>query len=115
MRATALLGRTVHDSAGARVGRVHDLLFTRCEDGDGSPVLRLTGLVCGRLGFGHRLGYGTSLDRTAGPWVMHALHRIVSRHSVIVAWDDVARLHPHRIDLGCRHDALDALSERNGR
>lgn len=112
MRAAELVGCTVYDVDGQRVGTVHDLHF---EAGgaplpdSGEPAYRLTCLECGGAGVGHRFGYGRR--DMAGPWPLVGVFRRLARRSLMVDWSDITRLDTRRIDIGRRRDELRPVSE----
>ena len=98
MKATDLIGCAVYAADGEELGHVHDLRLEA--DGrpeDGSWRCRLTGLVCGSIAVGHRLGYG--VGDMAGPWPIGALLRRRHQRSLTVPWRDVDQLQPGRITV----------------
>lgn len=115
MRATDLLGRTVYDSAGVPVGRVHDLRFDTHWTNEHRFVCRLTGLDChGAASVGHHLGYG--MGDMAGPWPLDAFFRRRRRKiSVEVEWSDIARIGEDRIELRRTRDEVHRISEQTRR
>ena len=112
MKATDLIGCAVFDSAGERIGHVHDLrLESDGKPEDGNWRCRLTGLVCGdRAAIGHRLGYG--VGDMAGPWPLTTLFGRRRGRSLTVPWRQVDRLQPGRITLSAsRRQIEQAQSE----
>jgi hypothetical protein len=87
MRASDLLGRTVLDPAGRRIGVVTDLRCVREAAPDGSwAVLRLDSLVVNRRRIGARLGY----DRhQRSPALLRGLLRRLNGRATVVPWSSV--------------------------
>jgi hypothetical protein len=88
MRASELLGRPVHDSAGRLLGIVIDL---RCvQDGPlrGSMAApRVDQLIVSPRRTGSMLGYHRPEQR--GPWLIRTIVRWLHRNERTIAWDDV--------------------------
>ena len=82
MRARELLGSTVEDAEGARVGVVAELLLSR-EDGD----YRVAGL---RVAHGREKNlFGYERPDAAGPWLVRWFFRRLHRGDRVVEWRDV--------------------------
>ncbi|WP_428966481.1 PRC-barrel domain-containing protein [Micromonospora fluostatini] len=76
MRAGELLGRTVYDLDGRRLGRVVDLVVRGRADGR----LRLTDLIVARRWYGRVAGRLVGVEHhPSGPWVIRATARWISR------------------------------------
>ncbi|MER5458677.1 PRC-barrel domain-containing protein [Micromonospora sp. NPDC002389] len=89
MRAGELLGRTVYDEQGRRLGRVVDLVV---RGGPAGP-LRLTDLVVTRHWYGRVSGRLIGPERhPSGPWAIRAVARRLGRSTVQVP------LHRVRLD-----------------
>lgn len=101
MRATELIGCTVHDPAGALIGHVHDLRFHTTGSHDTGWHSRLTGIACGkRAPLGHRLGYGIG-DMT-GPWPLSVLFRRLRQRSIEIDWADITHIDRPRLHVSGR-------------
>jgi sporulation protein YlmC with PRC-barrel domain len=98
MKATELIGCDVYDVHGQHLGHVHDLRF-ESEGTPGNPGWRcvLTGLACGKISIGHRLGYGTG--DMAGPWPLNIIFGRRRRRSLEIDWDNVDAVDRPRITL----------------
>ncbi|MFD2417142.1 hypothetical protein [Amycolatopsis pigmentata] len=112
MNAVDLIGCQVVDPHGRTVGRVHDLVFRRTDEGDGVlPRFELMALECGKAGVGDRLGF--MREAMAGPWPLTVLFRWLSRHARVVEWSEVTRVGPRRIEIGkpreLVHRSIDVL------
>ncbi|MGI5499848.1 PRC-barrel domain-containing protein [Lentzea sp. CA-135723] len=83
MRASDLLGRTVHDHAGRELGRVADLLTETDEQGR-HRVVRV--LVAPRRR-GRLLGF--ERPGIQPPWLLERLSDVVHRGMREVPWEDV--------------------------
>ncbi|MFI7026735.1 PRC-barrel domain-containing protein [Micromonospora sp. NPDC049900] len=82
MRAGELLGRTVYDERGRRLGRVVDLVV---RGGPAGP-LRLTDLVVTRHWYGRVSGRLIGPERhPSGPWAIRAVARLLGRSTVQVS------------------------------
>jgi sporulation protein YlmC with PRC-barrel domain len=95
MRLSELLTKEVVDSRGERAGHVHDVRLQ--QDGPINAgfdaTLRVHGLIVGRGGLAHRLGYGRG---TKGPWLLRAV--VEGRHApLFVPWREVAAIEEDRI------------------
>lgn len=97
MNGAELIGCVVLDPRGRTVGHVHDLVFLVRTTEDGPPRFELVAIECGRAGIGHRLGY--MRKAMAGPWPLAALFRWMYRHSRVIAWSEVRRIDPPRIEI----------------
>jgi hypothetical protein len=110
VRAVDLLGATVYDNAGTKVGVVHDVYLQRggrVVAGSGQPAYRIAALECGPGGFAHRLGYGHR--DLAGPWPLNEILAKMVRRSRLVRWEQIAAIAGRRIDLSLSRDAVAAL------
>ena len=104
MRLSELLGTLVIDSSGAHTGRVHDVRLM--QDGPVTSgfdaAVRAHGLIVGRGGVAHRLGYGRG---TRGPWLLRAI--IERRHKpLFVPWSRVREIDHDRILISGSRDDL---------
>jgi hypothetical protein len=84
-----VLGATVLDAAGARLGRVADIRLVQDGpfiEGFGS-ALRVDALVVGRAGIASRLGYVRSGVR--GPWLLRVLAAALEGRALLIPWTDV--------------------------
>jgi hypothetical protein len=93
-----LLGCEVEDSAGRKLGPVHDVKVV--QDGPirgTSAALRVDALVVGGSGFAVRLGAVRKGIR--GPWLVLRPLRWLERKSKVVAWGDIASITDDRIVL----------------
>ena len=87
-----VMGSTVVDAGGKRLGQVTDVRLVQ----DGPYIegfgnaLRLDGLVIGRAGIDSRLGYARGGVR--GPWLLRRLAFALEGRAWIVPWTDVS---PH--------------------
>jgi sporulation protein YlmC with PRC-barrel domain len=86
MRFSELLDRKVVSESGLSHGKVHDI---RGELEEGR--LRVTGLVCGSLGFLERYGIGTGATGGAGQAKLHGLSAIPWERVVRVGAEIVVR------------------------
>jgi hypothetical protein len=83
-RAGDIIGRTVRDAAGRRLGSVADLITETTPDSAERVVAAL--VVAGP--WGRLLGY--ERDEATGPWILEQLaRRVLRRHSVTVAWPEL--------------------------
>jgi sporulation protein YlmC with PRC-barrel domain len=89
MRLSDVLGCTVVDADGNRLGRVHDveLVADGPEQGPMGPMLRVHHLVVGQGSIGARLGLDR--DEMRGPLMLKWLFR--RRRLLRIAWHDVER------------------------
>jgi hypothetical protein len=84
-----LLGRSVVDADGVRIGRVHDIRLRR----DGpiipgfGPALRLEGLIVGPTSLARRFGLGR--PDVTGPWPLDVWGRRAARRAKVVPWERV--------------------------
>ena len=103
MRASELLGASVVDADGRRIGVVTGLDCT--SDGPRHGPLaapRLRGLRVIPHGWGSALGY--QQRRQVGPWLIRRTVEWMQRRGRIVSWDDVADVVDGEIRL--RRDGL---------
>jgi sporulation protein YlmC with PRC-barrel domain len=112
VRATDLLGSDVVDSAGVRVGHVHDLRMTQDgpPQGDFGAALRLERLLVGPASIGSRLGFDR--DDMRGPWPLRELFRRLHRRRRSVRWDQIAVIETSRIRLRTGVADLEAIPRR---
>jgi sporulation protein YlmC with PRC-barrel domain len=103
MRLSDLLASEVVDTAGHRIGHVHDVRIA--QDGplhagfDAS--FRVQGLIVGRGGLASRLGYGRT--RSRGPWLIR--HVLESHHApTFIPWVNVKSIEGHRVTVTGRGD-----------
>jgi sporulation protein YlmC with PRC-barrel domain len=103
VRLSELLRKEVIDATGVRAGHVHDVRLM--QDGPVTSgfdaAVRVHGLIVGRGGVAHRLGYGRG---TRGPWLLRVI--IEGRHKpLFVPWAQVRRIDGDRILIrGSRDD-----------
>lgn len=82
--ASSLLGRTVLDASGQRVGRIVDLIV----EADRQGRQRLKAAVVTDGPWGRLLGYERAAAR--GPWLIEVIaHRIMRRHLRRIPWNEV--------------------------
>jgi hypothetical protein len=106
-------GCRVYDADGVELGGVHDVRFVADGapyDGDGDPAYRLHALIVGDVAAGHRLGYTGSRDM-AGPKLFEVVFRWLTRHSVVVPWEDVVSFERPRIIVRRRRGEFDPLHD----
>src|SRR3954452_16946422 len=90
MRTADLIGRTVYDTAGLELGKVHDIRagVDGARETDApyavTHVLVAAGTVAMRLGY----GYG----HMHGPWPLSALVRRYMRNGYAVRWDQIGTM-----------------------
>lgn len=115
MRLSALLGCTVHDRDGVRVGVVHDVRLVA--DGppyrSGLPSYRLAALICGPVETAQRLGYGR--EDLTGPALLDRLFTYLAHHSRVVDWDLVERVSGSLLHLSVPRGELPLLRGRTTR
>jgi hypothetical protein len=90
MLMSEVLGASVLDAAGARLGRVADIRLVQDGpfiEGFGS-ALRVDALVVGRGGIASRLGYVRSGVR--GPWLLRVLAAALEGRALLIPWTEVA-------------------------
>ena len=113
MRASDLLGVTVYDGHGQRLGVVTDL---RCvQDGPlrGSmQALRVSALIVSRRHTGALLGYDRSSQK--GPWLIRVIVRRLHRSAVLIPWETVAET-TGRITLRHGSASPERLASNQGR
>ena len=100
MRAVDLIGASVFDRTGQKVGKVHDLRFEaggRRVTDSGQPPYRLREIECGSAGIAHRFGFGHR--DVAGPWPIDRILARLARRSLLVQWDQIASITSGRVDL----------------
>ena len=106
MLAGELLGSTVLDASGEKVGRVDDVRVVQ----DGPKVrgfgrgLRVDGLVVGAGGVAVRLGYVRHGVR--GPWLVRAIARRLEARGRRIDWDQVESVEPGCVRLSVTADEL---------
>ena len=110
MRLSELMGMEVVDEAGAGIGRVHDVRVR--QDG---PVgagfdarLRVSGLVVGRGGIAHRLGFRWS--RRRGPWLVRVIVR-GGHEPRFVPWERVRTVEGDRVVVSGSGDDLGSAEQ----
>jgi sporulation protein YlmC with PRC-barrel domain len=92
MRLSELLGCTVFDAAGDKVGGVNDVRLVQ----DGPYVegfgagLRVEGIVAGKGKVGERLGYHRG--GVEGPWILKTVFSRLERRGQYISWDKVERI-----------------------
>jgi hypothetical protein len=115
VRLSALLGCTVRDRDGVRVGVVHDVRLVA--DGppyrSGLPSYRLAALVCGPVAAFQRLGYGR--EDLTGPALLDWLFTLLARHSRLVEWDLVESVTDSVLHLRVAREELPLLRGRTTR
>jgi hypothetical protein len=101
-----LLGSTVLDSSGRKVGHVDDVRIV--QDGPAVPGfgagLRVDGLVVGAGGIAVRLGYVRHGVR--GPALVGALARRLEQRGRRIDWDQVEAVEPGCVRLSVTADEL---------
>jgi sporulation protein YlmC with PRC-barrel domain len=108
VRLSELLRKEVVDERGARAGHVHDVRLL--QDGPVNSgfdaAVRVHGLIVGRGGVAHRLGYGRG---TRGPWLLRVIAE--GRHKpLFVPWSQVRQIEGDRIVIrGSREDLKRAV------
>jgi hypothetical protein len=116
MQLSEVLGATVVDPEGAKIGLVADVHLVQdgpLIEGFGN-ALRVDALVVGRGGGALRLGYVRGGVR--GPWPLRALAALLEGRARVVQWSDVERVgDDFRVAL-LRHDLprLSDLYRRRG-
>jgi sporulation protein YlmC with PRC-barrel domain len=104
MLLSELLGVTVVDTDGRKLGRVHDVLLV--QDGpmtnQGLAQLRLHAIAVGKRSFGTQLGYAQGTVQ--GPWL---LRRVLGRDPEVIPWDAVVHHDPDRIVVDSRTSVED--------
>ncbi|WP_395307797.1 hypothetical protein V4U86_20690 [Mycobacterium sp. AMU20-3851] len=93
MQLSELLGRTVHDSDGARVGTVVDVRLAWTED----RAPEVVGLVVSPHTRSSYLGYERTTTRA--PLLLAALARWRHRGTFLAGWTDLARIGSEHIVL----------------
>jgi sporulation protein YlmC with PRC-barrel domain len=93
MRASELLGSEVVDAAGRRRGRVCDVRLSS----DDLAVIALVVCRGRRARLAQRLGHVG--DRSAGPWLLHALLALGVRRTTVVPASDVRDWGPGEVRL----------------
>jgi hypothetical protein len=92
MRLSDLVGASVVDASGSRIGAVLDVRL--CQDalpvGPSGAALRVDGLIVGRVGLSSRLGY----DRAGvdAPWLVATIARRAHRSTRYLPWRDVVEV-----------------------
>jgi hypothetical protein len=99
MRYTDLVGTPVYTSDAERLGTVRDIGFEQSRLADGRIEFRVCSLECrDSPAIGHRFGWGKG--DMGGPWPLSRIFtRLQEKDSVVVAWRDLARITPARIDV----------------
>jgi sporulation protein YlmC with PRC-barrel domain len=87
MRTADLIGRTVYDTAGLELGKVHDIRagFDGARETDAPYAV--THLLIAASTVAMRLGYGYGHMR--GPWPLSAVVRRYMRNGYAVRWDQI--------------------------
>ena len=99
-----LLGNTVYDASGAKVGRVIDARFEL--SGRSTPAkARLVGLIVSPRSASSFLGYERA--SASRPVVIDRFMRWRHRGSFFVAWDDLAKVTQTDVVLRARYDRQD--------
>ena len=113
MRMSDLLGSTVRDVAGRRLGDVHDVRLVQNGPilGSWGAALTVDALLIGPHAVGVRLGYGRS--EVQGPWAVRVTFEAI--HGVLdaIPWHSIAAIQPGTI-LVREHDHADD-GPRDGR
>jgi sporulation protein YlmC with PRC-barrel domain len=83
-RASDILGRTVHDGAGNRLGRIADLVTEPGPDG----TERVVAAIVVQDRWGRLLGYERA--ETSGPWLLERLAGfILRRNTTRIPWTNL--------------------------
>ncbi len=111
MRLSDLLKVDAVTEAGDDLGHVHDVRFRSAKH---DPVgWRIDSLVVGPRSFAERLGYARGVVR--GPGLLGAVLRWLGRKGIVIPWDAVVEVAPHRITVrGARDDFDHARLDDDG-
>lgn len=110
MRANDLIGVLVYDSAGAGLGKVHDIRLEQDGAHGGDAPYAVTHLLVAAGTVGTRLGYGYS--HMHGPWPLATILRRAMHRGYAVRWDQIAEIDPdHRMLLNVTGDELMSMAE----
>jgi sporulation protein YlmC with PRC-barrel domain len=106
MRLSELLGTEVHDQAGARVGRVADVMVLRDGplDENGRPAFRILGLVVVEGRHGRLLGY----EKERRPAVFRWVVRRMAKKIVDIPWEHVRSVTRDLVTIGVEAGRLEA-------
>ncbi|CAN7420695.1 PRC-barrel domain-containing protein [Mycolicibacterium frederiksbergense] len=108
MQLSELLGLSVHDAAGRRLGTVTDVRLALSTDPDGHPgPLSVFGLVVSPRTGSSYLGYERSQVRS--PAALAALLRWRHRGTFLTLWTDVHAVGPDRITVREDYQRYSAL------
>ena len=114
MRLSDVMGLTVVDADGHRLGRVDDVKLV--QDGpyiEGfGAALRVDGLLVGAGRLAVRLGY--QRHSVKGPVLLKAIFAAIERRGRFVRWADVASVDGGRVVLRGRADDVPTLAEAYG-
>jgi sporulation protein YlmC with PRC-barrel domain len=105
MRLSDLLGCTVNDPEGTRLGTVTDVRLAQIGPVHGSALAELVveSLLVSPRNTGALFGYERRTEQ--GPWLVRAAIRWLHRDAFLIAWNDIAEWDEaaHRIDLARGH------------